>query len=199
MRGGLGLALLTAALLTHAPTARADKVRVELGINGMEALTDSWLIYTGSSSLAAPELVVLGNVGAGFEVGGLLRGILEGGNNTLFQYSANLTTMDIGARLRWHWAALSWLHPFVYADGSLAYTDLRFADTRTSTWGGSVNAQAGVEFLSSPIEGVIRIGGALSAGYYWRSDMRGGEDEALGLGTLQLHGPSYRLALTAVF
>ncbi len=190
------VALLVCAL---AGLARAETVRVELGVGGIESMDDSWLLLMGSSTAVVPELVVFGDVGAGLEVGGFLRGVIEGGEGSFFQASTEFDFLDIGARVRWSWRGLGWVRPFVWADVALAYTEVSLGARDTTTWGASAGGHAGVEFLSGPLLGALRIGASLSAGYLWRSAVATGPDDGTSPGDLSLHGPGYRFAITGVF
>ncbi|MFT7625128.1 MAG: hypothetical protein ACI9WU_004319 [Myxococcota bacterium] len=203
-RAGL-LALLSCVFLAT-PDASAREYRITLGGGGTAIADNGLLAVTDSTWLAGADLGFMVEIGGGALLGARIRGASGASDfNTASQdQSALVGVLDLMAVGRFHHEVTRWFRPFVEVEGGATQGAVTFerADKSDEVWGGMVAGTAGVEFRLPPgllFGGEFSIGLDLAGGYIWRSTFDFDDVGGVDLGSLDLKGPYFRVAVSAMW
>ena len=189
------------------PTRWHREWRIDVGAGAFEGLGDGFVMAAASSTAFSPRFAVRGELIPDLLFGGEIRGVTPPGTNKLLGMDTAFSVLDFGPFVRWHRAVKPWLRPFVIGSvgASRATFDVAGADIEAAAWGVSIGAEGGIEFRTQPeaLIGTLALSVELAVGYSWRStfdfEHAPSGAETIPLGSVDVHGPGYRLGLGVIW
>ncbi len=199
----IALVLLTEFFSTVA-AAEAREYRITLGGGASRIFDDGLLATTDSGWISGADLGFMAEVGASILVGARIRGMT--GREPGFainDLNGSVGTLELLATARWNIEILKWLRPFMEIEAGAVQGEINFknANIEDTVWGGMAAGMAGIELRLPPgmlVGKRFTVGLDLAGGYGWRSPLEF-SDKGTALGSLNLHGALYRIALTAMW
>ncbi len=196
----IGIVALTAL------SAEAREYRLSLGAGGTRVFDEGLLATTDSGWISGADFGFMAEVGSDILLGVRIRGMTgreSGADLSQSVFTADIGTFEMLATSRWNINLIKWLRPFVEIEVGAAYAEVEFTKAGLSDdgWTAVVSGFAGVELRIPPgklLGKRFSLGLDLGGGYGWRSPLELGA-QGTSLGTLDLHGALFRIALTAMW
>ncbi len=198
---------LVVGILALADVASAREYRITFGGGGTRVFDQGVLAATDSSWLTNGDMGFMAEIDHGFLVGGRLRGA---GSDTgpVFDspgdFNGSINMVDLLATARWNSDLLSWLRPFLELEVGATNTVISFdiSGLKDDRWGAQVAGTAGIELRLPPgmiFGGEFSLGLDFAGGYVYRMPFDFDDVDGVDLGTLDLKGPYFRVAITAMW
>lgn len=199
----LTLLAFALGLLASAPAAQAREYRLTLGGSSTRVDDSGYLVLDDSAWMPGVDIGFQVEVGYSIMVGPRVR--FNAGSDSARVFSSfvvDLETLDLVATGRWAIDVTSWLRPFVDLEIGAARTALSIGMFDDSVWTAIVGAWAGLEIRFPPgfmFNNDFSVGLELAGGYLYRSPAAFDDLDGVDLGTLDLRGAVWRVAVAVMW